>query len=237
MQTSTVGQLTIDRKYDGGWAATFWRFEFSKDGTFKLNSRGHFGNKTKTGTYQIFNDTLEIIHGYQNTAGTINRYYLIQSDTCIVDTYLRYAYCVLDTNIIWQYADERPRNIKYPQTKASNRQLIKDLDSVLAICFNEPAITKYFKFKKLKKRQPILLPYFEINGQAEINFTIDNRIPVFKEKEDLSNDFYIEITDINQNEGKIDVEFRIPIESVNFYAFFEKVAGKWILKSISDFHF
>ncbi len=232
---STFGQTTIERNYDGGWASTFWKFEFLKDGTFKWASRGHFGYKTKVGTYQIYNDTLEIKDGYQNTAGTINKYYLIEGDSCIVDIRLRYAYCVLDHTQQWQYEDERKREIKYPQKKTNNQQLILDLDSVLNLCFNLPVVIKNCNFNKYKNRQPAILEYYELNKKSLREFTIDNRKPTFISKATTPTGFYIEIKDINQEKDEIQIEFKIPQKPVTFMSGFHKVADKWTLWYINDY--
>ncbi len=237
-QIPLFAQTTIEQTYDGGWASTFWKFEFTKDGKFKRTSRGHFGNTVKTGKYKIFKDTLEITEGYQNTAGTINQFYLIQEDSCIVDIRLRYAYCILDKNQKWQYEDERKREIKYPQTTTNNSELIKDLDSVLSICFNSPIVTKHYKFDLYKERQPFIRPYYELNEASQRKFTIGGKEPIFKKKENDNKDFFIEISDINQNSDEINVEFKIRKEVVTFLAYFNKKAGKWALMGdISEYNF
>ncbi len=74
-----VNGQAIEKTYTGQWAMTFWKFEFHKDGTYRRTSSGHFGNPTFHGTYKIYNDTIELISGYDSSSGTLNKYYLIST--------------------------------------------------------------------------------------------------------------------------------------------------------------
>lgn len=84
---------TIQASYTGCWAETIWKFEFAKDSTYKRTSSGHYGNTIVSGKYKINSDTLILLGGYENTSGTVNKYYLIDGDSCIIDLKLLYDYC------------------------------------------------------------------------------------------------------------------------------------------------
>ena len=79
--------------YEGYWAETEWKFSFYANGKFKRVSRGHYGNTEVKGKYEIRQDTIEILKGFEKTDGTVGQYYLIDGDSCIID---------LDSNIIVQ---------------------------------------------------------------------------------------------------------------------------------------
>jgi hypothetical protein len=74
-----VNGQTLDKKFTGSWAMTFWTFEFYKDNTYKRTSTGHYGNSAFSGRYTIQNDTVELLDGYDNSNGTLNRYYLLSN--------------------------------------------------------------------------------------------------------------------------------------------------------------
>ncbi len=89
--TSLFSQ-TFEKTFSGQWARTTWSFEFYKDGTCKRTSSGHYGNTELTGNYIIKNDTVEILINRENSHGTINKYYLLDGDSFLIDLNLMYDY-------------------------------------------------------------------------------------------------------------------------------------------------
>ncbi len=93
---STAGNAQgIEKTYRGQWGSSFWTFEFHEDKTYKRTSGGHYGNTIVEGKYRIYNDTLEIINGFENSSGTINRYYVMDGDR-IIDLTLLYDYTIAE---------------------------------------------------------------------------------------------------------------------------------------------
>ena len=88
----TLAAQTFDKSFQSSWYLTNWHFDFDADGTYTRTSDGHFGNPVYTGSYRIYNDTLEMLSGYQNTAHTVSQYYLIEGDTMIVDLEIWFDY-------------------------------------------------------------------------------------------------------------------------------------------------
>jgi hypothetical protein len=82
----------IDKKFSAWWADTYWEFYFNKDGTFKRNSMGHYGNTEVNGNYKMKLDTIHIISGFKNTDGTVNEYYPLDNDSFLVDLVMLYDY-------------------------------------------------------------------------------------------------------------------------------------------------
>ena len=227
--SNLFGQSTFHKTFKGSWASTRWEFKFFKDGTFHRSSNGHYGNTLVKGTYKIYNDTLEILKGYQNTNATVNQYYLIEGKDCIIDLYLRYDY-VSPSSI--PYHNSSYRQIKYPQVPFKNIRWKQDLDSTLNIAFNSLELIKYINNDFTKDKSPIIANYFELNQSCACNFTIKGFTPQFLALEKIKDSSYIEIEDINQNQKSIDIKVKIyPVkESIWFY--FKKEDNHWTYKII-----
>jgi hypothetical protein len=108
----------IDKRFSSWWADTYWEFHFNKDGTFKRNSMGHYGNTQVKGNYKMNLDTIHIVSGFKNTDRTVNEYYLLDKDSFLVDLELRYDYKpqkISDTSI--SNYNSRVRN-EYFRTKS-----------------------------------------------------------------------------------------------------------------------
>lgn len=88
----TTSAQAFNRTYNGWWASTHWAFNFKSNGTFSRISTGHYGNTTVNGRYKINKDTIQILAGFNETSGTINEKYLIDSDSLIIDLELYYDY-------------------------------------------------------------------------------------------------------------------------------------------------
>ena len=237
MTSSFVWAQTIEKEFASGWADTYWRFEFHKDGTFKRFSSGHYGHTVVEGTYKIYGDTLEIIKGYENTSRTVNQYYLLDGDNCIIDTYLRYDYKTVDTSQHYIVYSNRYRNFKYPQVKYKDISWKNNLDSVLDITFNLPEVVKFLNLDTLKNRKPIFANYFELNDLSLPNFKIDGHVPVFFPLDAIKQKFYIEITDVNENPDQIDIDFKIRGENKTFTVYFFRKDSKWILHNINKYDY
>lgn len=225
---------TFEKTFANGWARTHWKFEFHKDGTFKRTSRGHYGNTVVEGTYKIYGDTLEIIKGFENTSRTVNQYYLLDGENCIIDTYLRYDYKTVDTSQHYTIYSDTYRNFKYPQVHYKDLTWKTNLDSVLNITFNLPEVVECFKLDTHVNRKLIFANYFELNNLTSPNFKIGERIPIFYPLETIKEKFFLEITDINQNPDQIEIDFKIRGEDKTFSVFFALKNNKWTLDNLSS---
>ena len=232
-----VNGQTIEKTFTNSWASTYWKFEFHKDGTFKRTSRGHYGNTVVEGTYKIYGDTLEVIRGFENTSRTVNQYYLLDGENCIIDTYLRYDYKTVDTSQHYIIYSDTYRCFKYPQVHYKDQTWKTNLDSVLNIAFNLPEVVKFLKFDILANRKPIFTNYYELNNFSPPDFKINERIPIFLPLGAIKEKFFIEITDINQNPDQIDIDFKIRGESKKFSIVFAIKNSKWTLRSFNKYDY
>jgi hypothetical protein len=126
LQSVIAQGQTFEKKFTGEWDKTFWTFEFHKDGSYKRTSTGRLGDSTYTGKFKIYNDTIEILDGYQNSNGTLNKYYLID------DNYHQYGTRpkgrIIDLTNLYEYY-EKYNDAFYPSH--FNKKLnITILDSV-----------------------------------------------------------------------------------------------------------
>lgn len=233
----SVNGQTIEKVFAGGWASTYWKFEFHKDGTFKRISRGHYGNTVVKGTYKIYGDTLEITKGFENTSRTVNQYYLLDGENCIIDTYLRYDYKTVDTSQHYITYSNNYRNFKYPQVQYKDRNWKTNLDSVLNIAFNLPEVVSVLKIDTIRNRKPIFSNYYELNTLTSPDFKAGGYHPVFLPVNRIKQMFYIEITDINQNPDQIEIEFKIRGENKTFLAYFTLKENKWTLDNINQYDY
>lgn len=101
---------TFEKTFSGQWATTSWTFEFHKDGTYKRISQGHYGNTEVKGNYSIHNDSIQLNH-FENTHGTINKYYLLDGDSFLVDLELLYDYKLNASP--WFYSSRKREDIEF----------------------------------------------------------------------------------------------------------------------------
>ena len=132
-----VNGQTFEKTYTGQWAMTLWKFEFHKDGTYKRTSSGHFGNPTFQGAYKIYNDTIELVNGYDSSSGTLNKFYLISKNYNkyatepqgrIIDLTNLYEYYSNDRN----YTSQKNKIVKVEITDSLNN-VIKSFNSYIPI--------------------------------------------------------------------------------------------------------
>ena len=134
-----VNGQTFEKTYTGQWAMTFWKFEFHNDGTYKRTSTGHYGNPTFKGTYKIYNDTIELVNGYDSSSGTLNKYYLISKNHGmfateplgrIIDLTNLYEYYSNDHN----YISQKNKVVKVEITDSLNN-VVKSFNSYIPISY------------------------------------------------------------------------------------------------------
>jgi hypothetical protein len=219
---------TIERSYSGTWGDTWWKFDFRKDGTFTRTPRGHYGNSPMSGRYAIKGDTIRILEGYAESDGTITRYYLLDGDSCIIDTDLRYDYCVVnvtDETIVIPHS--RIRSIKYPQVPARHPSLKSELDSVLNLTLNGPELKAYYPPDE--GRTVIIADYYVLTAASPANISVNGKQPVFMPKDKIESRFYIEFTDINLGADYATVHLEMYGAGVKAYAYLKKENGSWAL--------
>lgn len=132
-----VNAQFFEKTYTGQWGMTIWNFEFHKDGTFKRTSSGHFGNPSFQGTYKIYNDTIELVDGYGDSSGTLNKYYLMSKNKGdhateeqgrIIDLTNLYEYYNNDQN----YISHENKIVKVEITDSLNN-VVKSFNSYIPI--------------------------------------------------------------------------------------------------------
>jgi len=87
----------MEKSFTGWWAMTSWTFQFHGDGTYERKSKGHYGQTLVSGTYMLKGDTLTMLSGFENTNGTVNKTYLLDKDSMLIDLNLKYDYTPADS--------------------------------------------------------------------------------------------------------------------------------------------
>jgi hypothetical protein len=87
--------IIAGKTFYGDWGDTSWEYEFFKGDTFKFECRGHYSVKKAKGTYFVKEDSLFLMINDSTLKrdGVVNKEYLIDGDSCIIDCQLRYDYC------------------------------------------------------------------------------------------------------------------------------------------------
>lgn len=187
---------TFEKTYTGQWAMTFWKFEFHKDGTYKRTSSGHYGNQTFQGIYKIYNDTIELVNGYDNSSGTLNKYYVIS--TYHSELVTRKQGRIIDLTNLYEYYDnkiysicQKNKVIKVEITDSLNK-VVKSFNSYVPINYltNKYQIdlswcVEFYAFPKNLKGA-----YFEHPNILDSTNELFLR-NIFNENQTLSEYFYI----------------------------------------------
>ncbi|GAB4382914.1 MAG: hypothetical protein Kow0075_14930 [Salibacteraceae bacterium] len=223
----TVSQLvigqTFEKSFQGWWATTSWTFDFKEDGTYKRTSSGHYGNTVVEGKYKINGDTITLLTGFENTHGTVNQTYILDKDSLLIDLDLRYDYAPI-SNEQANFYNSKIRQVKYPQTQARNEKEIEELEKVLNLAFNSKTAKQYYHFDKFPARKLLVADYFNLKASIQVDSTTATFLP----KDEIESNFYIEFTDINQNNDRIEVKIKINGEGVAIWFYYVKKDGKWI---------
>lgn len=233
-----VSAQTFENTFVGEWGDTYWTFSFHQDGTYKRTSWGHYGNTTVEGSYITQADTVHLLSGFENTNGTVNEKYLLDKDSMLIDVDLRYDYSPIsktrpdlsDTNrIIFEpyklgFYNSAIRNIKYPQTPASDTNTIADLETVLNMALNTPEIMKYYHFDEVQERRLVIANYYYLAAQI----TVKGKVALWKPEEEIKEPFYLEFDDINQNSNRINIEERVSGEGASVWFYYTKENGEWM---------
>jgi hypothetical protein len=191
-----VNGQTFEKTYTGQWAMTFWKFEFHMDGTYKRTSSGHYGNQTFQGNYKIYNDTIELINGYDSSSGTLNKYYLISTNHGkfatepqgrIIDLTNLYEYYNNDRNYICQ-----KNKVVRVEISDSLKRIVKSFNSYIPISYltNKYQIdlswcVEFYNFPKNLNGA-----YFEQPDKLDRTDGLFSR-NIFNENQTLSQYFYI----------------------------------------------
>ena len=191
-----VNGQTFEKTYTGQWAMTFWKFEFHMDGTYKRTSSGHYGNPTFQGNYKIYNDTIELINGYDSSSGTLNKYYLISTNHGkfatepqgrIIDLTNLYEYYNNDRNYICQ-----KNKVVRVEITDSLKRIVKSFNSYIPISYltNKYQIdlswcVEFYDFPKNLNGA-----YFEQPDKLDRTDGLFTR-NIFNENQTLSQYFYI----------------------------------------------
>jgi hypothetical protein len=216
---------TFDRTFQGWWASTNWIFEFRANGTYTRTSSGHYGNTIVNGTYQINSDTVRLLTGFNETHGTVNEKYLVDNDTLLIDLNLRYDY--LQTSVPSQsFYSSKVREVKYPQTHSTDSVKKKELENILNLALNSEAITKYYHFDKLPNRKLLIGKYYYLDA----NIKVDALTAIYKSKDEIEDNFFIEFEDINLNDDSIDVKVKLHDEGVSVWFYYVRKDGRWIAR-------
>lgn len=226
--------------YLGYWAETQWMFKFYNDNTFKRISEGHFGDTKVTGNYKINSDTIEIFPRHEKSYGSINRFYIIDGDSCIIDIDLRYDYCKLevlpkeiidfDGEKLEVLGGSRTRNIKYPQTPVIDTNQVTQLENAMNTILHLDTLQNNLA---CLGDSLFIANYFEMTGEKTyINWK--GQPLRFKNKEELENKNFVEIEDINITDSyaHLSIKIRCNKKGKIVSVYFSIVNKKW---EIDDF--
>ena len=216
---------TFEKTFQGWWASTSWTYDFYKDGTYKRVSFGHYGNTTVNGKYKIERDTITLLTSFKNSDGTVNETYILDKDSMLIDLNLRYDYAPTSKSG-QNFYNSKIRLVKYPQIRTDKQSVKSELESVLNLAFNSSIAKQYYHFDKLPKRRLLFADYYNLKA----NIQIDSVKSIFKTREKISEDFYIEFEDINQNSDRIEIKIKIHGEGVSIWFYYIKKDGQWIAK-------
>ncbi len=216
---------TFEKSFQGLWASTSWTYNFYKDGTYDRVSMGHYGNTTIDGNYKIKSDTIILLNGFKKTDGTVNETYILDKDSMLIDLNLRYDYAPISKQK-QNFHSSQKRLVKYPQTFSTNKNLKIELERVLNLAFNSNSIKEYYHFDKLPKRKLLIANYYYLDASIQV----ESLKSIYKPKEKITDDFYIEFKDINQNDNSIDIKITLHGEGVSIWFYYDKIDGKWISK-------
>jgi hypothetical protein len=111
--------------------------------------------------------------------------------------------------------------------------LIADLVTVLDSVFNHPEVKQYYHLGTKTGRMFLFSNYYQLNDTANFHFVFDGYKPVFLPKKSITEEFYVEIIDINQNPDDISVDFEIHGEKVIGRFHYFRVNGIWWLRKKS----
>lgn len=218
-----VNGQTFEKTFQGWWASTSWTYDFYKDGTYKRVSFGHYGNTTVNGKYKIEWDTITLLTSFKNTDGTVNETYILDKDSMLIDLYLRYDYAPVSKSG-QNFYNSKIRLVKYPQIMTDNQSAKSELESVLNLAFNSSSAKQYYHFDKAPQRRLLFADYYNL----KVNIQVDSIKSIFKPREKISEDFYIEFDDINQNSDRIEIKLKIHGEGVSIWFYYIKKDGQWI---------
>ena len=211
---------TIEKKFVGCWADTFWIFEFHKNGKYERISTGHYGNTNVSGKYKMINDTIQLLSGFEKTHGTVNEYYIIDKNNVLIDLELEYGYVIYENE---NSGDEC--ELTYPNITPVNKEKVIQLEKALNEAFNSKAMKKYYHFDTFPDRKLLITKYQELQA----NIIVDNIVAEFKPKEEITEVFFIEIEDLDMYYSHLNLKIKIHSENTLFRFHFNLVNDEWII--------
>jgi len=99
---------TLNKSYQGFWAATHFYYEFHSDRKFDFKTEGHYGMIDLRGDYSLMNDTINLFFENEKLKfdGIIGTKYILEKDKkCIEELETQISYC-LDVETTIQRAIE-----------------------------------------------------------------------------------------------------------------------------------
>lgn len=90
--TATMSAQSFKGSFHGWWGDTNWIFHFKKNGKYSRESFGHFGNTKTEGRYKRKGNQVHILTDYKEDYGTVNEYYVIDTDSTLIDLDLGFDY-------------------------------------------------------------------------------------------------------------------------------------------------
>jgi len=241
---------SIKGNYYGYWIDTNWKFEFSNNYKYKWTSSGHYGDTMFKGNYKIHADTIILTSGYENKDG-VNKYYLIDGDTCIIDIDLKYDYCktkpvkikIGHGQYIEMHREQYLRSIMYPQLPTDNKSKIEEVENILTQVINWTALEKYYHSDTDSTRKPLVIQsYYEIKANNSIKLTKFGTPVVFKTEDEIKKErvkafITLEMFNIASNYVKVNLKYDIEGVYAILYFYRNSIDKTWTLsKSDSWLH-
>ena len=225
---------TIDKMFSSNWADTRWIYIFKKDGTYQRISNGHYGNTKVNGTYKMYNDTIELLTGFEKTHGTVNRLYLLDKNGFLIDLWLRYDYAPFKGGNNYITGPSRKRDIKYPQVDTKDSSQKRILREMIIEILNTDTLKKHLQLIPNDK-EIYISNYYLLNDTTQEDIYIQNRNIHFTAIEKIKSVFFIEIEDINMNPSEVDISLIIRKQNRTYIrATFYFENGVWKLSRIYE---
>ncbi|MBL7800839.1 MAG: hypothetical protein JNL95_08925 [Chitinophagales bacterium] len=221
--TNFVNAQFFDNSFHGEHGRTYFALYFKKDGSFMKETRGHLGNFSDEGFYTINKDSIWAFTINKQTNDTLLRSYLLDKDSMLIDFSSRYDYAPL-TKYIKNLYFSKVRRVKYPQVETIDNSTKQTLDTLLNQALNNESARQFYHFDKIPERKLVIAKYLAL----EANVSVDTHKAIFKPVNEITDPFYIEIIDINQNHENVSISIMIHGESARIDFVFLKKDNNWI---------
>lgn len=129
-----VSSQNLEKTFRGYWANTYWEFHFDSLGNFSRISSGHYGKTNVSGRYEIKNDTIIILNGFENSHGTIARKYYLDFDEKIIDVENLYDYSAfVESDKIYTSKKRKITYIRNKNSKVKNQYFGVDNNEMIEL--------------------------------------------------------------------------------------------------------